>query len=100
MLVECASNPQFISNTYLLADGVGGPAFFIDAGGPVEPLITAADRLGLTPTHVLLTYHHYDHVCDVGALLERWPELEVLISARERDLIESASAGDGEEDAG
>jgi hydroxyacylglutathione hydrolase len=96
MLVESASNPQFISNTYLLADGVGGPAFFIDAGGPVQPLIATAERIGLTPTHILLTHHHYDHVCDVGTLLERWPELEVLISARERELIESAAAGDGE----
>ena len=34
MIVEQASHPQFISNTYLVADGEGGPAFFIDAGGP------------------------------------------------------------------
>jgi glyoxylase-like metal-dependent hydrolase (beta-lactamase superfamily II) len=53
MLVERATHPQFISNTYLVADGVGGPAFFIDAGGPVEPLIDAAERLGVTPTHAL-----------------------------------------------
>jgi hydroxyacylglutathione hydrolase len=62
VIVEKASNPQFLSNTYLVADGEGGPAFFVDAGGPVEPLIEAAGRLGLEPTHVLLTHHHYDHV--------------------------------------
>ena len=33
MLVEFATHPQFISNTYLVADGQGGPAFFVDAGG-------------------------------------------------------------------
>ncbi len=77
MIVETSSNPQFISNTYLVADGEGGPAFFIDAGGPVEPLIDAADRLALEPTHVLLTHHHYDHVCDVDKLRERWPQLKV-----------------------
>src|SRR5258707_830954 len=60
-------HPQFLSNTYLVADGDGGPAFFVDAGGPVSPLIDAADRLGLTPTHVLLTHHHFDHVSDVRA---------------------------------
>ena len=64
MIVERACNPQFVSNTYLVADGEGGPAFFVDAGGPVGPLIEAADRLELTPTHVLLTHHHFDHVCD------------------------------------
>ena len=45
MIVETSTHPQFVSNTYLLADGDGGPAFFVDAGGPVEPLIEAADRL-------------------------------------------------------
>jgi hydroxyacylglutathione hydrolase len=97
MLVERASHPQFLSNTYLVSDGEGGPAFFIDAGGPVAPLIDAAERLGLTPTHVLLTHHHFDHVSDVGELLERWPKLQVLISQRERELLDSAAAGAGAE---
>src|SRR5580693_4973632 len=97
MIVERASHPQFLSNTYLVADGEGGPAFFIDAGGPVAPLIDAAERLGLTPTHVLLTHHHFDHVSDVGELLERWPKLQVLISQRERELLDSAAAGAGAE---
>jgi hydroxyacylglutathione hydrolase len=94
MIVEHARHPQFLSNTYLLADGEDGPAFFIDAGGPVEPLIEAAGRLELTPTHVLLTHHHFDHVSEVGALRERWANLEVLISPLERDLLESAGAGE------
>jgi glyoxylase-like metal-dependent hydrolase (beta-lactamase superfamily II) len=99
MLVESATHPQFISNTYLVADGAGGPAFFVDAGGPVGPLIEAADRLGLGPTHALLTHHHFDHVCEVAALRERWPDLEVLISASEQQLM-SDSAGDDAPSAG
>ncbi|HTU78038.1 MAG TPA: MBL fold metallo-hydrolase [Solirubrobacteraceae bacterium] len=98
MLLECASHPQFLSNTYLIADGRGGPAFLIDAGGPVAPLIEAAGRLQLTPTHVLLTHHHFDHVCDVGELRERWPDLRVLISERERELLEGGASG-SEQDA-
>ncbi len=92
MLVECATHPQFISNTYLVADGQGGPAFFIDAGGPVGPLIEASERLGLEPTHVLLTHHHFDHVSELAALRERWPSIEVLTSSREKDLLAAAAA--------
>jgi hydroxyacylglutathione hydrolase len=99
MLVERSTHPQFISNTYLVADGDGGPAFFIDAGGPVAPLIEAADSRGLTPTHVLLTHHHFDHVSEVGALRERWPGIQVLISARERELLGDGD-GDGDGEAG
>jgi hydroxyacylglutathione hydrolase len=99
VIVERAMHPQFLSNTYLVSDGAGGPAFFVDAGGPVAPLIEAAERRGLTPTHALLTHHHFDHVCELGALRERWPQLEVLISPAERDLlggaVASAAEGDG-----
>jgi hydroxyacylglutathione hydrolase len=92
MLIEHATHPQFLSNTYLVADGAGGPAFFVDAGGPVEGLIATADRLGLEPTHVLLTHHHFDHVSEVPALRERWPELKVLIHPLEIDLLNGIAA--------
>jgi hydroxyacylglutathione hydrolase len=85
MLIERSLNPQFVSNTYLVADGVGGPGLFIDAGGPVKPLIEAAERMDVTPSHILLTHHHYDHVCDVAELRERWPGLTVLIHPLERE---------------
>jgi hydroxyacylglutathione hydrolase len=92
MIVEHATHPQFLSNTYLVAGGPGGPAFFIDAGGPVEGLIETADRLGLNPTHVLLTHHHFDHVSEVSTLRERWPELRVLINPLEIDLLDGIAA--------
>jgi glyoxylase-like metal-dependent hydrolase (beta-lactamase superfamily II) len=95
VIVETASNPQFLSNTYLVADGEGGPAFFVDAGGPVEPLIETAERLELTPTHVLLTHHHYDHVCDVEKLRARWPKLRVVINPIESDLMNAAAEESG-----
>jgi glyoxylase-like metal-dependent hydrolase (beta-lactamase superfamily II) len=96
MLVEYATHPQFVSNTYLVADGRGGPAFFIDAGGPLQPLFEAAEREGLQPTHVLLTHHHFDHVSEVAALRERWPSLQVLISAREKQLLGEAANASGD----
>ncbi|HEX3911632.1 MAG TPA: MBL fold metallo-hydrolase [Solirubrobacteraceae bacterium] len=100
MIVETSMHPQFLSNTFLVADGAGGPAFFVDAGGPVAPLIEAAERLELTPTHVLLTHHHYDHVCDVGELRERWPKLQVVINPIEGELIRAAVGEGGGEDFG
>src|SRR5918992_1786579 len=84
MILERSMSPQWLSNTYLVAAGPGGDAFLVDAGGPVAPLIAKADELGLTPTHVLLTHHHHDHVAELGELLERWPDLQVLAHPEER----------------
>jgi glyoxylase-like metal-dependent hydrolase (beta-lactamase superfamily II) len=84
MIVERSMHPQWLSNTYLVAPHAGGPAFFVDAGGPVAPLVQKAIELELEPTHVLLTHHHQDHIAELGQLLENWPELQVLAHAEER----------------
>ncbi len=92
MIVERSMHPQFLSNTYLVAAGEGGDAFFVDAGGPVQPLIAVAERLDLHPSRVLLTHHHFDHVCETGALRARWPSIEVLINPLERELLGDVEA--------
>jgi glyoxylase-like metal-dependent hydrolase (beta-lactamase superfamily II) len=91
VIIERAMDPRFLSNTYLLAGGAREPGCFIDAGGPVAPLIAVADEYGVEPTHVLLTHHHHDHVAELGTLLERWPNLAVLIHPLERELVPTAN---------
>src|SRR3954454_21353046 len=78
MILERSMNDQFLSNTYVVADEDGGTAVMIDAGGPVAPLLEAIDQRGLTLTHVLLTHHHYDHVCELAQVTERHPDAQVL----------------------
>jgi hydroxyacylglutathione hydrolase len=83
VIIERSLLPDFLTNTYLVADHEGGTAFFVDAGGPVQPLIDAAERLRVTPTHVLLTHAHGDHVFDLPKLVERYPAITVMIDPRE-----------------
>jgi hydroxyacylglutathione hydrolase len=91
MILERSMHPQFLSNTFLVAAEPGGEAFFVDAGGPMEPLFEKVAEHDLTPTHVLLTHHHYDHVSEVPAIKERWPDVEVLIHPAEKDEVETAT---------
>ena len=72
MILERSLHPDWLSNTYLLADEPGGKAVAIDAGGPSGPLIEEAERQGLDVTHVLLTHHHHDHVVEVPQWKERF----------------------------
>jgi hydroxyacylglutathione hydrolase len=91
MILERSMHPDFLSNTFLVAAEPGGEAFFVDAGGPMDPLFAKAEELDLTPTHVLLTHHHYDHVSEVPKILERWPDAQVLIHPLEQELVETAT---------
>jgi glyoxylase-like metal-dependent hydrolase (beta-lactamase superfamily II) len=91
MIVERSMNDDFLSNTYVVADEIGGHAVMIDAGGPVGPLLDLLDRGQLTLTHVLLTHHHGDHVAEIDAVLERHPGTPVLIHPLERDRVPAAT---------
>jgi glyoxylase-like metal-dependent hydrolase (beta-lactamase superfamily II) len=91
MILERSMSPDWLSNTYLVAAGPGGDALMVDAGGPMGSLLEKADEHKLTVTHVLLTHHHHDHVAELGAVIARWPEAEVLIHPDERDRVDGAT---------
>ncbi|MFL5877110.1 MAG: MBL fold metallo-hydrolase [Solirubrobacteraceae bacterium] len=84
MILDRSMNDSWLSNTYLVGDVTGGEGAFIDAGGPIAPLLEAVDRHTLSVTHVLLTHHHHDHVAELGDLLERFPDAAVLAHPDER----------------
>ena len=64
MIIEKAMSPEWLSNSYLLADRPGGHAVIIDTGGPPQPILEKIDALRLVVTHVLCTHHHVDHVAN------------------------------------
>jgi hypothetical protein len=86
VIIERSLLPNFLTNTFL-AGTPGGEGFFVDAGGPMEPLFEKAAEHAITPTHVLLTHHHYDHVAELPAVLERYPGIAVLAHPEERDGV-------------
>jgi hydroxyacylglutathione hydrolase len=88
MILERSMHPDWLSNTYLVAAEPGGEGFLVDAGGPMRPLLEAAERHEITVTHVLLTHHHHDHVAELEAATRRWPDAAVLIHAAERELVD------------
>ena len=62
----------WLSNAFVLGDEPGGVAVFVDSGAPLEPLLAAVERERLTPTHVLRTHGHPDHVAHEDDLTSRF----------------------------
>lgn len=79
-------HPDWLSNSYLVADEPGGAAVLIDAGGPSQPLLAAIERHGVRPTHLLLTHHHGDHVAEAGVYKERFG-VEILAHPLEAERL-------------
>jgi len=61
-------DPGWLSNAYVVADEPGGTAVFVDSGAPLDPLRRAVEEWRVTPTHVLRTHAHGDHVAHEGEL--------------------------------
>jgi hydroxyacylglutathione hydrolase len=92
VIVERSMSDAWLSNTYVVADEVGGHAVMIDAGGPMDPLLEYLRRGQFQLTHVLLTHHHHDHVAELDRVLEAYPRTPVLIHPLERELVSGATA--------
>jgi glyoxylase-like metal-dependent hydrolase (beta-lactamase superfamily II) len=65
-------HPSWLSNAYVVADEPGGTAVFVDSGAPLEPLLEIVERERLTPTHLLVTHGHADHVAGNDELVARF----------------------------
>ncbi len=63
---------QWLSNAFVLGERPGGVAVFVDSGAPLEPLLEVVARERLTPTHILRTHSHPDHVEHEDELRERF----------------------------
>jgi hydroxyacylglutathione hydrolase len=72
VIVERSMHPSWLSNAYVVADEPGGTAVFVDSGAPLEPLLEVVERERLTPTHLLLTHGHADHVAGNDELAARF----------------------------
>ena len=63
---------NWLSNAFVIGDEPGGVAVFVDSGAPLEPLLAVVERDRLTPTHVLRTHGHADHVAHEDELTSRF----------------------------
>jgi glyoxylase-like metal-dependent hydrolase (beta-lactamase superfamily II) len=72
VIVERSMHDGWLSNSYLVGDREGGTGVLIDSGGPTEPLIAAAERHGITVSHLLITHADHDHVAGNDVYRERF----------------------------
>ena len=76
-------DPSWLSNAFLVWQEAGGAALFVDSGAPLEPLLEVVAREELSPTHLLVTHGHSDHVAGNDELVRRFG-LEVTTGGIER----------------
>lgn len=104
MIIERTENPNWLSNSYLVADPDSGTGVLIDGNEELRPLVERANRDGIEITHVLVTHPHADHVAGLAEAREALGNPPLVAhpdTAAELDDEVAVTLGDGDElDAG
>ncbi len=66
MQIASAAVPPFMKNGFVVSCEETRAAVVIDPGDEVEALVDAIASGGLTPTAILLTHAHLDHITGVA----------------------------------
>ncbi len=73
---------------YLLTDKTTNDTIIIDAAEP-NPIIQKLEKLNITPTYILTTHHHFDHVGGNDILKQKY-NLKIIAPFQEFDKVPSA----------
>jgi len=79
------------TNCYILWDIARSHVLVVDPGAQPEKIIETLDKLGLSPTEIVLTHSHYDHIGAIPALKSRYGIL-VAIHKSDAPNLESPQA--------
>jgi len=79
------------------SNGGPGQAIVVDPA-VAEPVIAWLEQRQLEPIAVLHTHHHHDHIGGTPELLLRWPQLQVIAAAADRQRIPFQTQGVGDGD--
>lgn len=80
MFIKRFVNRVFNSNTYLLYKLKEEKAWVIDPGSSTDQLIDWLDNKKKNLGGILLTHTHFDHICGLNDLQEKYPNVNVYAS--------------------
>lgn len=78
------------TNCYIVESQVKN-CIIIDPGAQADKIANIVDKAGLTPTMILLTHGHHDHIGGVNKLRKRYDGIPVHIGENDHDLLEDTS---------
>jgi len=62
-------------------------AVIIDPGDDAKKIISALEKASLTPKYILLTHGHFDHICALPKLAEKYPDAKIGIHSQDAEYL-------------
>jgi len=78
MQIETVIVGQLDTNCYVVFDEASRETIIIDPGDEPDKISAYVETKNLRPTHIIFTHAHYDHVCAVRELKEKYQAKVVM----------------------
>ncbi len=78
---------EFMTNCHVVWREGGTDCWLVDVGYEPGAMFGFVDESGLTPTQLILTHAHCDHIAGVTEALATWADLPVWLHEAERDWL-------------
>lgn len=79
-----------MTNCYIVSSD-SKSCVIIDPASDADDIISTVEKTNLTPTAVLLTHGHFDHIYALPELMERFPAIKVYIHKEEEQYLRNTS---------
>ena len=86
LVIDMHTLGMWQANCYVVHAG-GPDCWIVDAGFDPESMIAAIEAADLTPTHLLLTHGHIDHIAGIETVRSKWADLPILIHEAESTYL-------------
>ena len=77
------------TNCYFASDDVGNTAI-IDPGANPARVVQILQENNLTPKYVLLTHGHFDHIGGAKGVVEKFPDVKIVIGEKDAPMLPAA----------
>lgn len=87
LTIETVESMPFGENSYVAYPSAGGDCIVFDPGMEPDLIAELLDERRLTPTALLITHGHGDHIAGIPAMKARWPKARVIIGRDEASKL-------------
>ena len=78
-----------MTNCYIASDDAGNAAI-IDPGANPARVIQILQENNLIPQYVLLTHGHFDHIGGAKGIVEKYPDVKIVIGEKDAPMLPAA----------